>query len=274
VSVPMRVAYVSVFRFETDQGRYGRMHDVFEGFRNCNVDFEQRVFSLIDESDELALSRFGMDIDDLWGSRIHNLQSLVSGPRTRRRIVSYDPDVIHVLTARPVEGLVARTVAEQLGIPVICGPNIGGWFPIRPVEYWEKTVRETAANRLNYLANRWSVAMVAPDVLLAFSDYHRSMLESVRGDGAIEVLRPAVHPRFSPDPGVTRDIDLLYVGDVSRRKGYPVLVDVLERLDGDRPLRVDVVGGTPEQLPQFERINVRARGFVPRTDLLELYNRH
>mgnify|MGYP000406888426 CR=1 FL=1 len=269
----MRVAYLTTFRFDGEAGRYGRMHDLFDGFRTCDADFEWRVFPLIDEGGRLALSRLGYEADDLWGSRLHNVESLLSMPRVVRALRSYEPDIVHVPTARPVEGTIARTVASRLDAPVVCGPNVGGWFPLRPNELWEDSPGEIASNRLNYLANRLSVAAIDPDLLFAFSDYHREMLRSVRSSGPIEVLRPAVHPRFRPDPEIERETDLLYVGAPNERKGYPVFVDALTRLDGSHELQVDVVGGTPDDRPDFEAADVTYHGVVPREVLPRFYTR-
>ncbi|WP_167837463.1 glycosyltransferase family 4 protein [Halosimplex halophilum] len=262
-----------MFQFEDDEGRYGRMHDVFEGLETCQPGFDWRIFSLIREDREVALSALGLDAEDLWASRTHNVEALVSAPKVLRQLLSYRPDLVHVLTARPVESTLTRTVAERLDIPVVCGPNVGGWFPARPNHLWEDSTGDRLRNRLNYLANRASIRLTDPDRLLAFSDYHRTMVRSARAATPIEVLRPGVHPRFAPDASVPRETDLLYVGDLSDRKGYSIFVDALERLDGKRSLRVDIVGGTPDRKPRFETIDARYHGFVPRAELPRYYNR-
>lgn len=267
----MDVAYLTLFEFSTDHGRYARMHDIFRSIDRCEPNFDIRVIATIrDDDDEIVLSRAGFTSEDLWGSRLHNVEAALASRRTVNELLSYDPDILHVVKGHPAEAIVARIVADRLDIPVVCGPNLGQWYPTRPDKFWEETTTDKALNRLKLASRAVSLRVLNPDLLLTFSGYHETMLRSV-WDGRIETLLPAVHDGFSPGGRGDRETDLLYVGDLSEQKGYDVLTDVLDLLDGERDLRVDIIGGAPETRPEFETLDVRYHGFVPREELPEFY---
>lgn len=270
----MKVAYLTLFRLADNGGRYARMNDCFDKLDAEEAPFDSRVFPLITDTRQLVLSSLGLDLDDVWGSRWHNVEAIAASKRVLSDVLAYDPDVLHLATSRRVESILGRIAAHKLGVPVVAGPNIGGWYPIRPDQFWSGGLTERLSNRTDQLSNSFALHLNDPERVLAFSEYHRQMVRSVwdRAD-RIEVLHPAVHDRFCPEQGVERTVDLLFVGDLSEQKGYFTFLDALDRLDGRRSLTVDVIGGTPDHVPTFDTIDVRFHGFVPRDDLPSYYNR-
>jgi len=270
----MKVAYLSLFQILSSDGRYGRVHDILEVMDGLEIGFDYEVFPIIGGGHNPHLQRLGFEVDDLWGNRLSNLETLLSFRETVADITSYDPEIIHLLKPRPLEAALTAVVASRTGARVVAGPNMGGWYPVREDRFWGEGISGILSKKLNYRGNQASVTLSSPAVTFVFSEYHELMVRSLGVDSEqIEVLEPAVKDAFRPDDGVDTDIDLLYVGDLSKHKGYHVLLEVLERLDGQRSLRVGVAGGNPETTPEFETIDLEFHGFVPRDKLPALYNR-
>ncbi|MFU1780582.1 glycosyltransferase family 4 protein [Haloarcula japonica] len=270
----MKVAYLTLFQFENNNGKHARLNDIFDTLPKYDTNFEYKIFPLINDSGKISLSSLGFDATDMWGSRWHNLEAALSFRGCLNDIISYGPDVLHVGTSRRAETLLAKIVSMKLDIPVVFGPNIGGWYPMRISKYWDGGLKKVFSNWSDYVSNASALHINNPENVFAFSEYHKLMIRSIWGhDERITILPPAVHERFHRDQCISRDIDLLYVGDLSRQKGYNSFIKLLNNIDGDRELRVDIIGGEPNKKPVFNTIDIRYHGFIPRNNLPQYYNR-
>mgnify|MGYP002126078721 FL=1 len=249
------------------------MNDVFDTLEEVNSPFDYQVFPLIGDENDLVLSNFGFEATDIFGSRWHNIEAIASSKRVLKDILHYKPDVLHVGGVSRVELVLTGIISSVLDIPVVLGPNIGGWYPMRRTKFWSGDTKKKISNWSNYLETMMTLRLNDPERVLAFSEYHKLMIRSVWDKNKIDVLYPAVHNRFHPDESIKREIDILYVGNLSEQKGYFTFVDVLEKLDNQYSLKVDIVGGYPEESPPYETIDVEYHGFQPRDKLPQIYNR-
>jgi glycosyltransferase involved in cell wall biosynthesis len=269
----VKVAYLIPFRFAENNGQHARMNDIFDTFEEQSPPFNYRVFSLISD-DDLTLSSLGFGVKDIWGSRWHNVESMLSFGQVSEAINRYDPDILHVTAASPAEIMLTKLTVRQLDLTVVLGPHLGGWYPVRRAKFWSGGISSALSRLMTKIIKSTALYLNDPDKVLTFSEYHELMIRSIwNKHEQIEIIPPAVHSRFCPDPDVERDIDLLYVGSLNKQKGYDKFMKALHMIDGNRDLRVVVLGGTPKRNPTFETIDVQYLGFKPRYDLPSYYNR-
>lgn len=276
----MRVAYVTPFYAGSSDGRFGRFNDWVHALRDMDdptFDFEVHAFIATDPDETLTSRPHAMlgDGDDLWATKRNTMESLFNAPRVVQDLRRSDADLIHVLTVDPV--LTPTVWVAKDGRPIVLGPNVGGWFPLREDAVWERGPVDRARRRAKFAVRKALTTMAYADKHLAFSRYHRQMLEQLGVDPErIEVLYPGVDLRFSP-PASPDDFnpddrpELLYVGDFSEHKGFPVLVGAFDHLERD--IRVRLIGGGDPELPETSPVDIVVEGFVPRADLPKYYRR-
>ncbi|WP_436910741.1 glycosyltransferase family 4 protein [Halosimplex marinum] len=274
----MRVAYVTPYYNGACDGRFGRFHDWVHWGRDRGAPFEFDVypFTVSNPDGTLAVTprrRLG-DAESLWGTRANKAEFLLNARRIRRALRANAYDLVHVLV---MDTIVYPTTLSAVGdAPVVVGPAIAGWSPVRDVPYWEESVADRVGNWSRFLLKSVKSAVGPYDHAVAFSDHHRDIMASFGMDrDRISVLEPGVDARFSPDDreGPASPPELLYVGDFSGHKGYPHFLRALAQLD--RPFEARVVGaGDPDE----DRIAdlglddaVTVEGFVPRGELNEVY---
>ena len=103
-----------------------------------------------------------------------------------------------------------------------------------------------------------------------------AIAEGARPDRVSVVPNPIDLDRFTANPHVSRDIDVLFVGRLSIEKGVDVLIEALNRLPN--PVRVVIAGEGPlrstlETLASTGRNFVEFRGWVPASEVADLTRR-
>lgn len=276
----MKIAYVTPFYNGECDGRFGRFHDWVHTLR----DMDDRPFEC-DVHAAMAVNPDGLlteapseylgDAGDLWATKRNNLQTLLETPRLYRELQRSDADIVHLVAFDSLLFPPVLTAANDT--PLVLGPNVGGWYPIRDDDLWLTGPVEEAKLRAKYFLRKQLIRRVAYAHVLAFSDYHRQMLEllDIRGS-AITPLRPGVDPIFSPDGASdppASPYELLYVGDLSDHKGYPLFLRAVGRLDRD--VRIRVIGAGDPDRGLIRSLGLESRvtieGFVPRADLPRYY---
>lgn len=275
----MRVAYLTPYYNGACDGRFGRFHDWVHWGRDRDAPFEFDIYAFTASNpDETLVDQphgYLGDAASLWGTKKNKPEFLLNVPRVRRALQHNAHDIIHVMT---MDTIVYPTVLSAVAdAPVIVGPDIAGWSPVRDVPYWEEGVGDWLDNRLRFLLKNGMSRFGRYDHAIAFSSHHRDMLVSFGiSEDRISVLEPGVDARFSPDNCTTPadPPELLFVGDFSEHKGYPHFLEAVTRLD--RPFEARLVGaGDPDE----ERIAklglddaVTVEGFVHRSELPNLYH--
>jgi glycosyltransferase involved in cell wall biosynthesis len=288
----MKVAYVTPFYTPEVDGRFGRFHDWVHAVRDAdNPPFTAEVHALTATgSDDCLVERPSTllgDGDDLWGASHNKLAHAIAARQVRRSLCRSDANLLHVLTFDTVAFPVARAVAAATDRPLVVGPDIAGWNPIRRGGVWDAGGVQWWKHRAGFAIQQACTAAGGFDGAVAFSRYHCRMLHYVGiGPESIHRLQPGVDPVFHPaaadaapdatDSGAADDEppiggpdtpELLYVGDLSAHKGYPTFLSAVERLD--RPVRARVVG-TGEPAVDTPGAVVH-EGFVPRGELPACY---
>lgn len=275
----MRVAYVTPYYNGACDGRFGRFHDWAHWGRDRRAPFEFDVYPFTVSNPDATLAvtprqRLG-DAASLWGTKANKAEFLLNAGRIRRALRANAYDLVHVLV---MDTIVYPTTLSAVGdAPVVVGPAIAGWSPVRDVPYWEEDAADWVGNRVRFLLKSIKSTVGPYDHAIAFSDHHRDIMASFGMDrDRITVLEPGVDARFSPDERDTPATppELLYVGDFSEHKGYPQFLCALAELD--RPFEARFVGaGDPDE----ERIAelgledaVTVEGFVPRPELASVYH--
>lgn len=275
----IQIAYVTPYYNGACDGRYGRFHDWIHAVRDTDdPPFSADVYAFTaSNSDEMLAStpyaHFG-EATDLWGTKWNKPEFLLNAARVRKALFAADYDLIHVL---PMDTIVLPTVLSIVpDVPLVIGPDIGGWSPIRRGSFERESPTGWIKNRLRYVLKNGLARTVRYDQVLAFSEYHRDILASfgVRLERT-DLLRPGVSERFHPktEHKSHEPPQLLYVGDFSAHKGYFQFLDALSQLE--RPFDARLIGAGD---PDIERIrdlsisgSVTVEGFVPRADLPTYY---
>lgn len=274
----MNVAYVTPFYNGEIDGRYGRFLDWVHWLRDTDsppFEFDIHALTASNPDGTLATEPHGIlgNGTALWGSKRNKLEHLLNLPRLVSGLRTRSYDVVHVLVMDPI--IYPATVAASGATPVVVGPDIAGWSPIRNVPYWEETRLERVEHRLKYRLRRSLGRREWYDRAVAFSEHHRAILESFAISGhAIDVLPAGVDPVFEPGPpDVSSPPELLYVGDFSAHKGYPDFLRAVARLESDVSARVVGAGDPDWDLLRdlgLEEV-VTVEGFVPRKQLPDIY---
>lgn len=274
----MRVAYVTPYYNGACDGRFGRFHDWVHWGRDRGAPFEFEVYAFTASNPDATLvdrpHGYLGDAVSLWGTKKNKPEFLLNAPRVRRALRHNSYDIVHVMT---MDTIVYPTVLSAVNdAPVVVGPDIAGWSPVRDVPYWEQGVGDWLDNRWRYLLKNAMSRVGRYDHAIAFSPHHRDILTSFGiPENWISVLEPGVDSRFSPDDRAAPadPPELLFVGDFSEHKGYPHFLKALTRLD--RPFEARLVGaGNPdeERIAEFDLTDaVTVEGFVHRSELPALY---
>ncbi|MDB2241917.1 glycosyltransferase family 4 protein [Halorubrum ezzemoulense] len=271
----MQVAFVTPYYNGACDGRYGRFHDWIHAVRDTdNPPFDADVYAFTASNiDEMLISTpYGYlgEATELWGTKWNKAEFLLNARRIREALSVGNYDIVHVL---PMDTIVLPTVLSIIpDVPIIIGPDIGGWSPVRRGSFERENPAAWAKNRFRYILKNVLARTVRYDRALAFSEYHRDILESFGiPTERTDILRPGVAERFHPriEHNSGSPPQLLYVGDFSAHKGYFQFLDALSQVD--RPFDARLIGAGD---PDFEHIrdlgiseSVTVEGFVPRADL-------
>lgn len=268
------IAYLTTYYTGDIDGRLGRFHDWVHRLRDRPdppFDAEVHAFTVGTPDEMLAETPKGVlgGGEDLWGRRRNKLEFLLHVPRIRRSLRRSDFDLLHLIQ---LDTILFPTGAIRREEPVVVGPDILGWNPIRSGGRWDLKFPGSLFTRSKYDLKRVLAATAWYDAATAYSEYHRRMLERLgipRED--VTVLPPGVDPRFAPNERRPADgpTHVLYVGDISAHKGFPTLVEALYQLEHEVQLTVIGAGEPPRALPE----SVEFLGFLHRADLPEHYRR-
>jgi glycosyltransferase involved in cell wall biosynthesis len=237
---------------------------------------EIHAFTAVNPDDTLVsqpLSFFG-DGEQMWGRRTNNVEYLANAARVYGDLQRSDFDVLHILQLNPIV-YPTGTVNQQR--PVVIGPDILGWNPVRSGGRWDVAFPDSALPKFKYHAKRLLARPQQYTGATAYSNYHCQILEQLGVPSAKTTrLPPGIDPIFSVDDAKTINIseppELLYVGDISEHKGFPEFIAAIQQLD--REVTVTVIGagsaaGTSAEILPY----VSIKGFVDRADLPEYYRR-
>jgi glycosyltransferase involved in cell wall biosynthesis len=278
----MRVAYVTPYYNGACDGRYGRFHDWIHTARDMDsppFEFDVLPFTVSNPDETLGVrpGQFLGDAESLWGTKQNKLEFLLNAPRIRNALRERAYDLVHVLV---LDAIVYPTTLSAVGdVPLVVGPDIAGWSPVRDVPYWEETRAQRIKNRLRYRFKNALGNARRYDHAIAFGRHHRDILESfsIPGD-RITVLEAGVDRKFgrSSDEAARGSSDvpeLLYVGDFSEYKGYPLFLRAVARLDVSVTVRVVGAGDPNRELIRSLGLEdvVSVEGFVPRAELPRYY---
>jgi glycosyltransferase involved in cell wall biosynthesis len=131
------------------------------------------------------------------------------------------------------------------------------------------------AYHFGLLRRRFLRSMEAADKIVAVSHSTRKSLERMFGAGDVEVIYNGIDADvFRPIPVARRSEDrskirLLFVGNLTRRKGADLLPEIMRRLGGDYVL-LYTAGLRPKR--HFDGPNMIALGVTSRADLIGIYN--
>lgn len=276
----MKVAYVTPFYNGECEGRFGRFHDWVHALRDMHdPPFEFEVHAIMAANPDETLASHPSEWlgtgDELYGTKRNNLQYLTESRRIRRDLRKSDPDIIHVVA---FDLLLLPTILSTINCrPMVLGPNIGGWYPIRKDNVWLKNLSDQVRNRLKYHVRKRVIPRLNYKRVLAFSRYHRRMLELLGvSEADISVIRPGVDDRFTPesDPPLHKPPhELLYVGALTEHKGYPLFLRAINQLNVNVKVRVVGNGDPHRSLIRSLGLNdiVEIEGFVDRGELPKFY---
>lgn len=278
----MKIAYVTPYYNGVRDGRFGRFHDWVHTARDMDdppFDFDVYAFTASNVDETIASDPYSYlgEASELWGTKLNKPEFLLNSPRIRSDLAEGDYDLINVLV---MDTIVLPTVLSTFpDVPVVIGPDIAGWSPIRRGMFDQETTREIFKNRIKYTMKNVFGRIVSYDRIIAFSEYHREILQTFSiSETDIEVIHGGVHNCFtaeSSDPNPNEPPEILYVGDFSDHKGYPLFLKALAQLD--EPFHARIVGAGDPHREQIDELGLRetvtVEGFVPREDLPKYYQR-
>ncbi|MDB2225246.1 glycosyltransferase family 4 protein [Halorubrum ezzemoulense] len=271
----MQVAYVTPYYNGACDGRYGRFHDWVHAVRDTDdPPFDADVYAFTASNpDEMLVSTphaYLGEATELWGTKWNKAEFLLNVRRVRKALSVGDYDIVHVLS---MDTIVLPTVLSMVpDVPLIIGPDIAGWSPIRVGSFEREKPTVWTKNRLRYLLKNGLSRTVPYDRILAFSEYHRDILETFGiPKECMELIRPGVAERFHPQAEYNSQEppQLLYVGDFSAHKGYFQFLDALSQLN--RSFDARLIGAGDPNIEYIRELgiseSVTVEGFVPRADL-------
>ena len=272
----LKVAYLTTFYNGKIDGRLGRFHDWVHRLRDQSdppFDFEVHAFTATNP-DETLVSKphsFLGDGDELWGTRWNKVEFLLNVPRVRRDLHRSGFDLLHIIQLDTIAFPTGSFFAQK---PVVIGPDILGWNPIRSGGKWDVSFPKSIFPKLKFRLKQLLAATDQYSAVTAYSDYHQNILRKLGIPcEKISKISPGVDPIFSPGD-LTKDSDnphILYVGDFSDHKGLPTLLAALEYID--RELKITLVGSGKRPENQYPNMNMDIKGFVQRKDLPKLYRK-
>lgn len=278
----MRVLYVTPFYSNSLDGRFGRFTDWSHHLRDSeDSSFEYGITaSTITGADDGVLSvpyhLFGNG-DELWGSSKNKLEYLANTPRIARDIHTFDPDIVHVMTLDSILFPIAK-LCKGKNTPLVIGPDVQGYFPGRKGDRWNQSGLGHLRDQMTYRF-RQVLAQLAPTAhYIALSDYHKKNICRLINSNDVTKIRPGVDGRFRPSEDNSsgyQPFRILYVGDLSEYKGYPLFLNALADLQSKTSVSATVLGtGNPrnemiQHLGLEDTLNVE--GFVERDELPRFY---
>lgn len=135
---------------------------------------------------------------------------------------------------------------------------------------------------LSVAIKKWfeQIIFAKASLLLTLTEQGRQELLRYRQDKRIELVPNGVAAdRFTPDPSVIKDVDVLFAGRIERRKGSRPMVEVCKALVAARPdIRISIVGYGDDMDYVTEALSPLApavvlHGKVPFADVLQHYRR-
>jgi len=152
----MKIAYLTSYYNGAVDGRLGRFHDWAHRLRDMDdppFEHEIHAFTAVNPDDTLAsrpLSLLG-DGNQLWGQRSNKLEYLANAPRVYSDLQRSDFDVLHILQ---LNSIVYPTGILNQDHPVVIGPDILGWNPIRSGGRWDVSFPDSLFPTFKYNAKR------------------------------------------------------------------------------------------------------------------------
>jgi len=274
----MRIAYVTPYYNGSIDGRLGRFHDWIHTARDEGVpfDFDVHAFTTSNPDQVLFGEPHGYlgDAVSLWGKKRNKVEFLLNARRVHDSLQSKEYDIVHVLV---MDTIIYPTVLSSVSdVPIIIGPDIAGWSPVRRGTFWGTSLPSRIKHRLRYRQKRITARLGRYDLAVAYGNHHEKIMSSFGiSTEKIAILKPGVDPIFSPDDTATPNNPprLLYVGDFSEHKGYLHFLRALSRLD--RPVEARVVGSGDPRTDLIKQLDigefVTVYGFVPRGRLPPIY---
>jgi len=276
----MKVAYVTPYYNGVCDGRFGRFHDWIHTSRNADdppFDFDVYAFttSNADETITTDAHRFIGEATDLWGTKWNKPEFLLNAPRIWSALQNGEYDLIHVLV---MDTIVMPTVlATNPDVPLVVGPDVAGWSPIRKGSFAEESSIERAKNRFKFGLKNLLGRTVPYDRAIAFSEHHRNILSTFSiPTSRTSVIHGGVSKRFSPAAKPSKSNDppeILWVGDFSEHKGYPIFLEAIAGIDEAFVARL--VGAGDPNRPRIQELgladNVIVEEFIPRGELPAYY---
>lgn len=277
----MKIAYVTPFYNVGCDGRFGRFLDWVHELRDTeNKPFQAEVHAFTTTgTDSLLVSRPRSTLgsaDQLWATNLTTPEELLNFRRLISDIKNSNADIIHLIAPNPIAIAAVRLGAGDR--PTVLGPNIGGWFPLRPACLWETDRKSWVKNRLRFVARQRFISLSKYAHVVAFSEYHARMLKQAGvSRDEMTVVQPGISSLFSPSASLSigNPPELLYVGDLNNRKGYRPFLKALSKID--HPLRATVIGAGPVADDLLDSLAIRElvthKGYVPREELPNYYKR-
>jgi glycosyltransferase involved in cell wall biosynthesis len=237
---------------------------------------EIHAFTAVNPDDTLAsrpLSLLG-DGNQLWGQRSNKLEYLANAPRVYSDLQRSDFDVLHILQ---LNSIVYPTGILNQDHPVVIGPDILGWNPIRSGGRWDVSFPDSLFPTFKYNAKRLLAYPQRYAAATTYSKYHCRILDNLGiPESKTTRLPPGISPIFSAENGDRAEDngppELLYVGDFSEHKGFPEFIEAIKRLDRD--VTATVIGAGDADTTDAEKLpEVTIEGFVDRAELPNYYRR-
>lgn len=276
----MKVSYVTPFYNGKCDGRFGRFHDWVHALRDMDdppFEFDIHTIMATNPDESLAAipsSHLG-DASELWGTKRNRVESVLEAPRIYRDLRAADADIVHLIAFDLL--LLPSVIASFDNTPLVLGPNVAGWCPIREDDVWLTGPIESTKARAKYFLRKHVMRRLEYEHIVSFGDYHRQMLDFYDiCSSDVTTLQPGVDGIFSPASNFespSPPYNLLYVGSFSEHKGYPILLRAINQVKKD--VHVTFVGsGDPDKnLIRSLNIenNISIEGFVERAELPSYY---
>lgn len=275
----MKVAYVTGFYNGKVDGRLGRFHDWVHRLRDMDdppFEHEVHAFTATNPDNTLASTprSFLGDGDRMWGKRSNKIEYLANTPRICSNIRQSDSDVIHILHLSSTAYLTGVFSQDR---PVVIGPDILGWNPIRSGGRWDISFPNSILPKMKYRFKQLLAHVPQYDAVTVYSSYHRRILSEIGVDESqIDCIPPGISPIFcsvTPASGAVdtdNNPEILYVGDFSDHKGFPEFVNAVGQLCKD--ITVTAIGaGNTHVAEARSNPQITVEGFIDRTDLPRYY---
>jgi glycosyltransferase involved in cell wall biosynthesis len=278
----MKISYVTSFYNGECDGRFGRFHDWVHALRDMDdppFTFDVHAVMAANPDGTLGSVPPGYlgDASDLWATKRNGVETVLNANRIYRDLTASDPDIIHLISFEAFLLPSVLSACRTLGVPLVLGPGIAGWTPIRESEFWFSGPISEAKLKLKYRLRKILVGRTPYERIVAHSKCHLKILDSLGvSQDDVTFLNVGVCSLFSPEgkSKTTSDLpELLYVGDFSEHKGYQLFLRALARIDRDVHSRIIGAGDPDQELIRSFGIEDRVtiEGFVDRADLPEYY---